>query len=88
MEFLSCLPEMAEQTMTKKNLQVPFVKAGMTDKETECFPVYDRLLGTCKRYVSMATDVGLPKSVKLHVCQYVLYSTYDIYYVILCIQFM
>ena len=67
MDFLCCLPEMAEQTMTKKNLQVPFVEAGMTDKEAKCFPVYDRLLGTRKRYVLMAKDIGLPKSVKLHI---------------------
>ena len=58
---------MTEQTMAKKNLQVPFVKARMTDKEIKCFPVDDRFLGTCKRYNSMAKDIGLPKLVKLHV---------------------
>ena len=39
----------------------------MTDKEAKYFPVYDRLLGTCKRYVSMSKNIGLPKSVKLHI---------------------
>jgi hypothetical protein len=29
MDFLCCLPEMAEQTMTKKNLQATFVEAGI-----------------------------------------------------------
>ena len=64
MDFLCCLTEMAEETTTKNNLQVPLLESGMTDKETN---VYDRLLGTCKRYVSMSKNIGLPKSVKLHI---------------------
>ena len=33
-DFLCCLPEILEQTMTMNNLSTPFVEAGMTDKET------------------------------------------------------
>ena len=63
-DFLCCIPEMLEQIMTRKNLSVPFVEAGMTDEETRVFPNFDGLVGTCKRWVSIDKDLGLPREEK------------------------
>lgn len=38
----------------------------MIDEETEIVPVFDKLIGTCKRWVSYSKDVGIPKSIKDH----------------------
>jgi hypothetical protein len=41
----------------------------MTDEETGMIPVFDKLMGTCKRWVSFMKDIGLPKVVKEHCCR-------------------
>ena len=65
-DFLLCLPEMLEKVMTKDHLRVPFVEAGMTDKETRSFPHFDELIGTCKRWVSNLLDIGVSLAIKQH----------------------
>ena len=51
--------------MKKEHMQHPFVEAGMTDKETGIFPNFDRLIGTCKRWVSCNKDIGISKQLKM-----------------------
>ena len=38
----------------------------MIDKETGMVPVFDKLMGTCKRWVSSFKKIGVPKHVKNH----------------------
>lgn len=38
----------------------------MTDEETGFVPVFDKLIGTCKRWVSSKKDIGIQKSIKNH----------------------
>jgi len=65
-DFLLSLPELLEATMKKKNIRKPFVEAGMIDDETGMVPVFDRLIGTCKRWVSATKEVGISRVVKQH----------------------
>ena len=65
-DFLRCLPEILEATMKKKHISQSFVEAGMIDEETGMVPVFDKLIGTCKRWVSSLKEIGVPKSVKNH----------------------
>jgi len=48
-DFLRCLPEMIERTMTKANIHNSFVETGMIDVEHNLFPTLDGLISTCKR---------------------------------------
>ena len=57
------LPETLEVTMKKKHIKKSFVNAGMVDKETRMVPVFDNLIGICKRWVSSSGDIGIPKQV-------------------------
>ena len=66
LNFLRCLPVMLEQAMKKEHITKPFVESGMTDDETGLFPVFDSLIGTCKRWVSSSKDVGIPRCTKEH----------------------
>ena len=52
--------------MKKDHIRKPFVEAGMTDEETGVFPLFGNLIGTCKRWVSSAKDIGVPMQVKTH----------------------
>ena len=63
-DFLCCLPENLDVVFKKKHIKKSFVEAGMTDEETGIIPVFDKLMGTCKRWVSFMKDIGLPKVVK------------------------
>ena len=63
-DFLRCLPENLEAVLKKKHMKKSFVEAGMTDAESGTIPVFDKLMGTCKRWVSCKNDIGLPKDVK------------------------
>jgi len=65
-DFLLCLPEMLEKTMTKDNLRIAFVEAGLIDRETMNFANFDKLMGTCKRWVSSSKDVGVSMETKRH----------------------
>jgi hypothetical protein len=65
-DFLLCLPEMLESVLKKKNIKKAFVESGMIDKETGYFPVFDKLIGTCKRWVSASKDIGIPLTAKQH----------------------
>ena len=65
-EFLLCLPEIFDSVLTKSNIQKGFVESGMIESETETFPVFDRLIGTCKRWVSSTKTIGIPKAEKEH----------------------
>jgi len=50
--------------LKKKHIKTSFVEAGMTDKESGMIPVFDKLMGTCKRWVSYNNDIGLSKDAK------------------------
>ena len=65
-DFLLCLPEILEKVMTKDHLRSAFVEAGLIDKETKTFPNFDRLMGTCKRWVLDSRDVGVRLETKRH----------------------
>jgi hypothetical protein len=65
-EFLRCLPEMMERTMTKANIQNSFVEAGMIDAEHKLFPTLDGLISTCKRWVSSSSNIGVSMEMKRH----------------------
>ena len=65
-DFLLCLPEMLEACLKKKHIVQSFVEAGMIDQKTKMVPVFEQLLGTCKRYVSLDTNVGVKKKEKVH----------------------
>jgi len=58
-DFLLCLPEMLESAMKKSHIKKGFVEAGMIDEETGMVPVFDRLMGTCKRWVSGSKHIGV-----------------------------
>ena len=63
-DFLCYLPEMADQKMSKKNIISPFVEAGITDKETNIFPIFYCLSGTCKRWVFIPKNIGTSQVLK------------------------
>ena len=65
-DFLLCFPEMLEQTMSLDHVQSPFVATGMIDQETKVFPTFDGLIGTCKSWVYISRDVGIPRELKQH----------------------
>jgi len=64
-DFLKCFPRIMEHAMKKEHMQHPFVEAGMTDEETGVFPNFDRLIGTCKRWVSCKKEIGISKELKI-----------------------
>ena len=53
--------------MTKENLRALFVEAGMIDKKTKFFPMFDGLMATCKCWGSALKDIGVTLATKLHV---------------------
>ena len=63
-DFLLCLPELLEATMKKRHIIKSFVEAGMIDEETNVVPEFDKLMGTCKRWVSCSKEIGVPKADK------------------------
>ena len=65
-DFLVCLPEMLEASLKKKHIKQGFLEAGMIDEATGTVPVFEKLLGTCKRYVSLDSDIGIRKVDKDH----------------------
>jgi hypothetical protein len=65
-DFLLCVPKMLDAVLKKKHIVNSFVEAGMIDEETKMFPVFDKLIGTCKRWVSILKDIGIPKTEKEH----------------------
>ena len=52
--------------MKKRHIIKSFVEAGMIDEETGMVSVFDRLIGTCKRWVSFLKNVGVPMHAKEH----------------------
>lgn len=61
MDFLICLPEMLEACMKKKHIKKGFIEAGMIDEETGMVPVFEKLMGTCKSWVSNSKKIGISK---------------------------
>ena len=57
---------MLEAVLKKKQIRKTFVEAGMTDEVTNTVPVFDALIGTCKRWVAVDKDLGIPKAKKHH----------------------
>ena len=67
-DFLCCIPENLEAVLKKKHIEKSSIDAGMTNDEYGMVPVFDKLMGTCKRWVSCMKDIGLPMGLKQH-CQ-------------------
>ena len=66
LDFLACIPELLEACLKKSHIRQSFVEADMIDATTGTVPVFERLLGTCKRYVSSDSNVGILKTEKDH----------------------
>ena len=58
-DFLRCLPEMLEKTITKEHLMMPFAEAGMIDDVSKIFPTFNGLMDTCKRWGSTSKNIGV-----------------------------
>ena len=52
--------------MSKKNIIAPFFEDGITDEETNIFPVFGSLAGTCKRWVYISKNIGMSWVLKQH----------------------
>ena len=65
-DFLLCLPELLESVLKKRHIKKSFVEAGMIDEATGHVPVFEKLIGTCKRWVSVDKDLGIPRCEKQH----------------------
>ena len=48
-DFISILSVMATNACTVKNIQHGFIEAGMIDGDNLRFPVFDRIIATCRR---------------------------------------
>ena len=51
-----CTPEILEAVLKKKQIRKSFVEAGMTNEVTNTVPLFDALIVTYKRWVSI--DIG------------------------------
>ncbi len=47
--------------MKKKHIKKGFIEAGMIDEETGMVPVFEKLMGTCKIWVSNSKKIGISK---------------------------
>ena len=65
-DFLLCLPELLKAVLKKKHIRKSFVEAGMIGKKIGMVPVFNRLIGTCKRWVSIDKEFVIPKKEKEH----------------------
>ena len=65
-DFLLSVPELLEAVLKKKHIVNSFVEADIIDEETKMFPDFDKLIGTCKRWVSILKDIRMPKRLKEH----------------------
>jgi hypothetical protein len=52
-DFISILSVMATKPCTVKNIQHGFIEAGMIDVDNLRYPVFDRIISTCRRNPSM-----------------------------------
>ncbi len=52
-DFISTLSVIATKACTVKNIQHSFIEAGMIDANNLRFPVFDKILATCRRNPSM-----------------------------------
>ena len=59
---------MLQAVLKKKQIRKSFVGADMTDEVTNTVPVFDTLIGTCKRWVAIDKDLGIPEA-KEHHCR-------------------
>jgi len=48
-DFLCCLPDILNRSCTQQNIRQGFIEAGMIDQESMRFPVFDKILATCRR---------------------------------------
>ena len=60
-DFLLCLPENLEAVLKRRHIQSSFVQSGMIDEETQMVPVFDKLIGTCQRWISLNSDIGVSR---------------------------
>ena len=65
-DFLRCLSEMLEKTMTKEHVMMPFVEAGMIDDDSKIFPTFNGLVDTCKRWGSTSKNIGVSLATKIY----------------------
>ena len=48
-DFLCVLPDIVNRCCTQKHIRQGFIEAGMINKEAMRFPVFDKILATCRR---------------------------------------
>ena len=48
-DFISILPEVATKACTKSNIQHGFIESGIIDKDNHRYPVFNKMLATCRR---------------------------------------
>ena len=65
-DYLVCSPEMLEAALKKKHIKKGVLEGGMIDEATGTVPVFEQLLGTCKRYHSLDSNIGISKNDKDH----------------------
>jgi hypothetical protein len=72
-DFISTLSAIATKVCTVKNIEHGFTEAGMLDGDNLCFPVYDKILATCRRNPSLAEYENIEKNMPTilrHSCEF------------------
>ena len=65
-DYLVCSPEMLETALKKNNIKKGFVEGGMIDEATGTVAVFEKLLGTCRRYHCLDSNIRISKNDKDH----------------------
>ena len=60
-DFIVCLPELLFRSVTPSGVIQGFVEGGAVDRESETWPDFDKIIGTCRRPVAV-TEVELIKT--------------------------
>jgi hypothetical protein len=64
-DFISTLSAIATKVCTVKNIQHRFTEAGMLDADNHRFPVYDKILATCRWNPSLAEYKNIEKNMPM-----------------------
>ena len=65
-DFFLCIPKLLESVLKKQHFKKLFVETCMIDSATGYVPVFDKLMGTCKRWISTNKDLSILKCKKQH----------------------
>ncbi len=72
-DFISTLSAIATKVCTVKNIQHGFTEAGLLDGDNLHFPVYDKIIATCRRNPFLAEYENIEKNVPTilhHSCEF------------------